>query len=406
MKIVVTGATGFIGRQLVPLLEAGGAELLLVGRDHTRLADAFPGHLVCDYAGLSEKAQGFDLLVHLAVTNSDARLPAQAFRDTNVTLAVETLEQARHAGIPRFVNVSSVHALDPGDTSLYATSKRDAARLLAGAEGIDVLTLYLPAVHGDAWSGRLAFLNRLPVPVARVAFTLLSAFRPTLKVSRLAELVLGREPAQPDRDIVLADPQDDNPVYRVVSRLIDLAFALVVLGLFWWALALIFVAIRLQSPGPGFFAQPRVGRNGKMFTCYKFRTMREGTAHVATNLAPADAVTGIGRFLRRTKLDELPQAFNILRNEMGLVGPRPCLPQQVELVEARRRRGVLSLKPGITGLAQINGVDMSEPERLARWDARYAALRSVLLDLRIMFATAAGRGNGDRVTGPPDRATL
>jgi lipopolysaccharide/colanic/teichoic acid biosynthesis glycosyltransferase len=84
---------------------------------------------------------------------------------------------------------------------------------------------------------------------------------------------------------------------------------------------------------------------------------------------------------------------------MSLVGPRPCLPVQQELVEARRRRGVLRLKPGITGLAQIEGIDMSDPERLARRDARYGALQSLLLDLRIMVATALGRGRGDRTAG-------
>src|SRR5690606_23023583 len=127
------------------------------------------------------------------------------------------------------------------------------------------------------------------------------------------------------------------------------------------------------------------------------RTMKAGTVEAATNEVPAEAVTGIGRFLRRTKLDELPQVWNILRNEIGLVGPRPCLPVQTQLIEARRQRGVLSLKPGITGLAQVNGIDMSEPVRLARWDRRYLALQSLALDARIVLATARGRGQGDRV---------
>ncbi|MBE0694890.1 MAG: sugar transferase [Aquamicrobium sp.] len=165
----------------------------------------------------------------------------------------------------------------------------------------------------------------------------------------------------------------------------------------WWLLGLIWLLVRVQSPGPGIFAQTRVGRNGAEFTCYKFRTMKTGTAQAATNEVPMEAVTRVGRFLRRTKLDELPQIWNILRNEISLVGPRPCLPVQMQLVEARRRRGVLSLKPGITGLAQVNGIDMSDPERLARWDARYLALQSLALDARILLATAKGRGQGDRV---------
>ena len=101
--------------------------------------------------------------------------------------------------------------------------------------------------------------------------------------------------------------------------------------------------------------------------------------------------------MRATKLDELPQIWNILRNEVSLIGPRPCLPVQDELIEARRRRGVLTIKPGISGLAQINGIDMSEPERLACWDARYVALQSLLLDLKVIFATATGSGQGDKI---------
>jgi lipopolysaccharide/colanic/teichoic acid biosynthesis glycosyltransferase len=125
--------------------------------------------------------------------------------------------------------------------------------------------------------------------------------------------------------------------------------------------------------------------------------MRRGTPERGSHEIAASAVTPLGRFLRRTKLDELPQIWNILRNEISLVGPRPCLPAQTRLIEERRRRGVLGLKPGISGLAQINGVDMADPERLARLDARYLALQSLMLDLRIILATFRGRGRGDGV---------
>nr|WP_034329863.1 MULTISPECIES: lipid carrier--UDP-N-acetylgalactosaminyltransferase [unclassified Aminobacter] len=179
----------------------------------------------------------------------------------------------------------------------------------------------------------------------------------------------------------------------------DLAFALVVIVFFWWALLMIWLAVKLQSPGPGIFAQRRIGRNGAEFTCYKFRTMRLGTKQAATNEVSASAVTKLGHFLRRTKLDELPQVVNILRNEISLIGPRPCLPVQRDLIEERRKRGVLRLKPGISGLSQVNGIDMSEPVRLARHDARYAAMQSLRLDLKIALATVLGRGGGDRVGG-------
>nr|WP_246273025.1 sugar transferase [Oricola thermophila] len=158
----------------------------------------------------------------------------------------------------------------------------------------------------------------------------------------------------------------------------------------WWLLAAVWLAVRFTSRGPALFAQPRIGRNGRIFTCYKFRTMAVGAPQAGTHEVPAEHITPVGRFLRGTKIDELPQIVNLLRGEMSLVGPRPCLPNQEELVEWRRRLGVLRCLPGITGLAQVDGVDMREPERLARLDARYCATRTILLDLRLVLRTLTG----------------
>lgn len=182
-----------------------------------------------------------------------------------------------------------------------------------------------------------------------------------------------------------------------MKRIVDLAFALTVLLAFSWLLLGLLIAIRIASPGPAIFAQRRVGRHGAAFTCYKFRTMHLGVKQAGTHELGADAVTPIGRVLRRTKLDELPQAWNILRGQMSLVGPRPCLESQLELIEWRRKLGVLDILPGITGLAQVQGVDMSQPERLARLDAEYVARQSLMLDIRILLATAMGGGLRDYV---------
>src|SRR5690606_33878575 len=118
-------------------------------------------------------------------------------------------------------------------------------------------------------------------------------------------------------------------------------------------------AIRCTSPGPGIFSQERIGRNGRIFCCHKLRSMYADTASVPTHHVSADRITGVGRFLRRSKLDELPQLWNVLKGEISIVGPRPCLPSQEALVAERRRLGVLALRPGITGLAQVRGIDMS-----------------------------------------------
>lgn len=183
-----------------------------------------------------------------------------------------------------------------------------------------------------------------------------------------------------------------------MKRAFDIMACAMFLLFFWPMILIIMFAIRLQSPGDAVFRQVRVGRNGRPFTCYKLRTMVAGTSHVPTHLVNASAVTRLGEHLRRFKIDELPQLCNVLIGDMSLVGPRPCLPSQVDLVEARQRLGVLEVRPGITGLAQVNGVDMSDPNRLAEIDARYVRTQSLSNDLKLIWATMRGQGIGiDRI---------
>lgn len=185
--------------------------------------------------------------------------------------------------------------------------------------------------------------------------------------------------------------------YAIVRIVIDYAAAILILALLWWLMVIIWLAVRILSPGPGIFSQSRVGRNEAVFTCYKFRTMSVSAPNLGTHDVSAAMVTPFGAFLRRTKLDELPQVINVLFNQMSLVGPRPCLPIQIELIYERRTRGVFRVKPGITGLAQIEGVDMSDPVKLAKLDQQYIEQRSLALDIKILAATALGRGSGDKI---------
>ena len=179
-------------------------------------------------------------------------------------------------------------------------------------------------------------------------------------------------------------------------RLFDLTLA--VAGLIVTSpLLVILMIVGLFDTGSPMFRQTRVGRNKKPFTLLKFRTMRPETAHVATHLADASAVTALGKFLRRTKLDELPQLWNVLKGEMSLVGPRPCLFDQQELIEARERLGVFHVRPGITGLAQVNDIDMSTPELLAETDARMLSSLGAKDYFRYILMTVTGKGSGDRV---------
>ena len=176
------------------------------------------------------------------------------------------------------------------------------------------------------------------------------------------------------------------------KRILDIAVAAIGLVVLAPLIAAVAAAIRLQSPGPALFRQTRVGRNGVPFTCYKLRSMHAGTTERPTHETPATAVTPFGHWLRRSKFDELPQRFNVLRGELSLVGPRPCLPSQKELIDLRHTLGVLDVRPGITGLAQIMGIDMSRPRRLAKVDAIYVDRQSLALDLRIIGATLTRRG--------------
>ena len=189
----------------------------------------------------------------------------------------------------------------------------------------------------------------------------------------------------------------DKSVYLATKRILDLAVALMFIILFFWLFMLVWLVIRLDSPGPALYRQQRIGRDGRDFLCLKFRTMFLSTPEAGTHEISRTAITRAGALLRRTKLDELPQMFNVLANQMSLVGPRPCLPSQTRLIEERRARSVFDMKPGITGLAQINDIDMSDPVRLAEWDRRYYESRSFSLDFNILVATAFGKGGGDRV---------
>lgn len=160
---------------------------------------------------------------------------------------------------------------------------------------------------------------------------------------------------------------------------------------------LVIYVLGLFDTGSPIFRQERVGRDQKPFTLVKFRTMRPDTASVASHLADASAITPLGTFLRRTKLDELPQLWNVLKGEMSFVGPRPCLFSQTELISERGSREVFSARPGITGLAQVNNIDMSTPKLLAETDARMLKELTVSAYFKYIFMTVGSRGSGDAV---------
>lgn len=179
-------------------------------------------------------------------------------------------------------------------------------------------------------------------------------------------------------------------------RFVDILLSLAGLVLGAPVLLLIYCAGLFDTGSPLFF-QERVGRYRRPFTLIKFRTMDVDTASVASHLASRSSVTRLGAVLRKTKLDELPQLWNVLKGEMSLVGPRPGLFNQEQLLHERDIRKVFEARPGITGLAQVSGIDMSTPELLAETDAKMLRQLTLSYYFKLILMTVLGQGRGDRI---------
>lgn len=179
-------------------------------------------------------------------------------------------------------------------------------------------------------------------------------------------------------------------------RIIDICISLIGLVLGLPVLLCIYI-LGLFDTGEPLFFQERVGLHKKGFILVKFRTMKLDTKSVASHLASSSSITKFGKFLRKTKIDELPQLWNVLKGDMSIVGPRPGLFNQHELIDERERCNLYEVRPGITGLSQIKNIDMSTPELLAETDRKMMNTLSVVRYFFYIFATIAGKGSGDRV---------
>lgn len=182
-----------------------------------------------------------------------------------------------------------------------------------------------------------------------------------------------------------------NPLKRVFDVFICIALAVPAILVITIAAPIVAIETR-SSP---FFRQKRMGRNLRPFTMLKLRSMSVNTPDGASHEIGDHTVTRSGRLLRQTKIDEIPQLWNVLIGEMSLVGPRPCLPSQSRLINEREQLGVMRIRPGITGVAQLAGLDMSDPVALAQADATYLGPWSLFADLRLLSLTVTGRGSGD-----------
>jgi lipopolysaccharide/colanic/teichoic acid biosynthesis glycosyltransferase len=207
-------------------------------------------------------------------------------------------------------------------------------------------------IYGKTFSRKLKFLNLFPGILSAVIFNIVSSIFPVVSsksvVKCIEELITDKK--EIPKNIYISDDKDT--LFKIFKKTLDISFAVVIILFFWWAFIILWFAIRISSPGPAIFAQKRIGKNGLLFKCYKFRTMNIGTKNVGTHEVNKTSITGIGKFLRSSKLDELPQIINIIRGELSLVGPRPGLPNQTELFEARNLHNVYEVLPGITGFSQ------------------------------------------------------
>ena len=180
-------------------------------------------------------------------------------------------------------------------------------------------------------------------------------------------------------------------MYKIIKRIIDFLvslFAVVALSPVLLGCA---IAVKADSKGPVFFIQKRVGKDNKHFNMYKFRSMRTDTPHdMPTHLLsnPDAFITKVGKFLRKSSLDELPQLFNILKGDMSIVGPRPALWNQDDLIAERDKYGANNIRPGLTGWAQVNGRDELEIDVKAKFDGEYVEKMSLIFDIKCIIATA------------------
>lgn len=174
-----------------------------------------------------------------------------------------------------------------------------------------------------------------------------------------------------------------------MKRIFDILISLIAIIVFFIPMFAIGIGIKVNSPGPIFFNQQRIGKDKKIFTIYKFRTMRIDTPNISTEELgdPSSFITTFGKFLRKTSLDELPQLLNIIKGDMSIVGPRPALYNQYSLISMRDAVGVNSIRPGLTGYAQIMGRDFITDEKKVEYDQYYLNNQSLMFDLKIIWHT-------------------
>ena len=335
-----------------------------------------------------------DYFIHLATINNSSSVRLGEFIKINSEMTLQLAKYSIREKIKYFINFSSFHVMTKN--SPYAKSKILEIKKLKKLSSKKIVNFYLPSVYHERWSGNLV-LNYLPKIISNLIFFIISALKPTIHLENVAQKIVNFDDRHSENEIFFSNNLDNNIIYRIFKKSTDIIFCISIILFFSWLIIIVSILIKITSKGPILFTQRRVGKNKKVFTCYKFRTMFTGTPELPSHYTSDSQVTNIGRLLRLIKIDELPQIINIFRGEMTLIGPRPCLETQNKLILERNKRGIYNILPGISGLAQVNNIDMSNPIELAKTDEIYCHSRGVILDLILMVKTIFGKGNGDRI---------
>ena len=398
--IVVTGARGVVGRQLVDHFSAQGHQLRILSRNPKSFStknEIATG----DYQELGRLLVGAHAIVHLAARNNDQGGSYHAFEEDNVNLTLDLAIAAKEHGVRKFIFASTTKALS-GKGCHYGKSKAIAERKLLEMDNpkFRVSIARLCPVYGNGTRGKIKILQNLPWGLGGLSLWLVRSFVPIVSAERVAKEIEGiASSLDPLEEVCISNPIGRVSAYRMFTSIVNCIFVFLVPTLLAFPCLVAAIAVAATSKGGVLFVQNRIGHRQRPFLLCKFRTMFTGTPSKGTHEVGNRYVTKVGALLRVTKMDELPQAWNVLRRELNLIGPRPCLQNQTELIRERIRYGVFKVIPGITGYGQVAGVDMSEPRKLAIHDHRYAAFRGILLDIKIAIKTVLGGGFGDPVGG-------
>lgn len=339
-----------------------------------------------------------DIVVHDVVDQPQALVNLPAFKESrgryefDVETSAKSVDmlraRAERLGVSLVIDVRPMpnHAVSDTTEAFVET----VAAVQSDSNIVKVVKLWVPTLF-----------NKHSVTQRTVFAKLKRAIHPSLELETLAAKLIEMVKDSHARSDFAAENIDNNGFYRAGRRGIELAFCCAALTLGMLAMIPAYIAVRLESRGGGLFRQTRLGKNNVPFTCWKLRSMYKDTKQTDSHAVGESAITKVGHYIRKCKIDELPQFVNILRGDMHLVGARPCMDSLDEVIALRNKHRIFATRPGLTGLAQIRHVDTSMCNRLVATELLYAHNRSLALDLKIVLATALGFGFGDMATNKP-----